>query len=240
MKKLSCYILIFSVFIMALCLFLIFYTAENSIITSGEHNFSLEKEVTVIVDAGHGGIDGGAVAADGTAEKDLNLPIAMYLNSYLSALGVKTKLTRAEDISIHSENAVTVREIKVSDIHNRMKIIEDTDNCIFLSVHQNSYGDSKYSGAQVFYSPNTTASAEIADSIQNTIVTNLQPDNKRLIKKSTKDIYLLYYAAKPAVLVECGFMTNSSELAMLKNEEYQRKMAFSIAVGILNYINKGC
>lgn len=240
MKKIVYYILIFSVLITALCMFLIFYTADNSVITSGKQNFTLEKEITVIVDAGHGGIDGGAVAEDGTVEKDLNLPIAKYVDAYLSALGVKTKLTRSEDISIHSENANTVREIKVSDIHNRMKIIEDTDNCIFLSIHQNSYDNSKYSGAQVFYSPNTTASAEIADSIQNSIVSSLQPDNKRLIKKSTKDIYLLYYAQKPAVLVECGFMTNKSELEMLKNEEYQRKMAFSIAVGILNYINKGC
>lgn len=238
MKKTGYYIFLFSVVIVSLCLFLIFYTAESSIITS--NNFSVNKEITVIVDAGHGGIDGGAVAEDGTAEKDINLPIALYLEAYLSALGVKTKLTRAEDISIHSPHANTVREIKVSDIHNRMKIIEDTDNCIFVSVHQNSYSNPKYSGAQVFYSPNTTASAEIADCIQASIVSNLQNDNSRLIKKSTKDIYLLYYAKKPAVLVECGFITNKNELELLKNGEYQRKMAFSIALGILNYINKGC
>lgn len=238
MKKTGYYIFLFSVVIVSLCLFLIFYTAESSIITS--NNFSVNKEITVIVDAGHGGIDGGAVAEDGTAEKDINLPIALYLEAYLSALGVNTKLTRAEDISIHSPHAKTVREIKVSDIHNRMKIIEDTDNCIFVSVHQNSYSNPKYSGAQVFYSPNTTASAEIADCIQASIVSNLQNDNSRLIKKSTKDIYLLYYAKKPAVLVECGFITNKNELELLKNGEYQRKMAFSIALGILNYINKGC
>lgn len=238
MKKTGYYILIFSVVIMSLCLFLIFYTAESSIITS--NNFSVDKEITVIVDAGHGGIDGGAVAEDGTAEKDINLPVALYLEAYLSAFGVKTKLTRNEDISIHSPHAKTVREIKVSDIHNRMKIIEDTDNCIFVSIHQNSYSNPKYSGAQVFYSPNTTASAEIADCIQASVVSTLQKDNGRLIKKSSKDIFLLYYSKKPAVLVECGFITNKKELELLKNDEYQRKMAFSIALGIVNYINKGC
>lgn len=241
MKKTVFYIFIFSVIIVSVCMFLIYYTAENSIITSGDGgNFSVKKEITVIVDAGHGGIDGGAVAADGTPEKDLNLSIAMYLNSYLSAFGVKTKLTRSEDISIHSPQAETIREKKVSDIHNRMKIMQDTDNCIFLSVHQNSYVDPKYSGTQVFYSPNSTISAEIADCIQNSVRTSLQNDNDRRIKKSTKDIYLLYNATKPAVLVECGFMTNKNELELLKNEEYQRKMAFLIATGILDYINKGC
>ena len=118
--------------------------------------------------------------------------------------------------------------------------MDDTDNCIFLSVHQNSYTDPKYSGTQVFYSPNSTISAEIADCIQNSVKNNLQNDNERRIKKSTKDIYLLYNAKKPAVLVECGFMTNKNELELLKTEEYQRKMAFLIATGILDYINKGC
>lgn len=241
MKKNVLYIVIFSVIIISFCLFLIYYTAENSIIASGDGgNFSFEREITVIVDAGHGGIDGGAVAADGTLEKDINLSIAMYLNSYLSAFGIKTKLTRSEDISIHSPRAETTREKKVSDIHNRMKIMDDTDNCIFLSVHQNSYTDPKYSGTQVFYSPNSTISAEIADCIQNSVKNNLQNDNERRIKKSTKDIYLLYNAKKPAVLVECGFMTNKNELELLKTEEYQRKMAFLIATGILDYINKGC
>lgn len=238
MKKTVLYILLFSIIILSVCSFFIYYTAQSSLISS--NNFSFEKTVTIVIDAGHGGVDSGAIAADGTLEKDINLPIALYLDSYLSAFGVKTKLIRAEDVSIHSPQAQTIREKKVSDIHNRMKIINDTDNCIFVSIHQNSYSDTKYSGAQVFYSPNTTASAEIADSIQKSIVGNIQNDNSRIIKKSTKDIYLLYYANKPAVLVECGFLTNGKELELLKNEEYQRKMAFCIAVGILDYINKGC
>lgn len=238
MKKYSFFILLFSVIILCLCGYLIYFTADNSIITSGKgDNIS---NITVIVDAGHGGIDGGAVANDGTVEKELNLQIANYTNEYLSAFGVKTKMTRTEDVSIHSSQAKTIREIKVSDIHNRMKIIESTDDSIFVSIHQNSYSSSKYCGTQVFYSPNTIASADIADCIQTSVVNLIQHENKRVIKKSDNGIYLLYYSKKPAVLVECGFITNNDELNLLKNSDYQRKMAFSIATGILNYIEKGC
>lgn len=202
-------------------------------------NSGLINELTLIIDAGHGGIDGGAVGVDGTNEKDINLQIATILNEFLVSYGLKTVMIRTSDCSVNDENAKTVREIKVSDIHNRMKIMNSYENCLFISIHQNSYNSSKYWGTQVFYSPNNEESMQLASSIQNSVVSLLQNNNERQIKKCGKSVYLLYYAKKPAVLVECGFMTNSEELSLLKNEEYQRKMAFSIANGILDYLNKG-
>ncbi len=198
-----------------------------------------DTKPTFIIDAGHGGIDGGAIGADGTPEKDINLQISLYLNEILRSYGFNTVMIREDDRSVHSDSAKTVREIKVSDIHNRMSVMENTDNCIFISIHQNSYNSSKYWGTQVFYSPNTLESKLLADEIQQSVVSLLQSNNERQIKECGKSVYLLYYAKKPAVLVECGFITNYSDLELLKNEEYQRKMAFSVANGILNYVNKG-
>ena len=198
-----------------------------------------DTKPTFIIDAGHGGIDGGAIGADGTPEKDIDLQISLYLNEILRSYGFNTVMIREDDRSVHSDSAKTVREIKVSDIHNRMSVMENTDNCIFISIHQNSYNSSKYWGTQVFYSPNTQESKLLADEIQQSVVSLLQSNNERQIKECGKSVYLLYYAKKPAVLVECGFITNYSDLELLKNEEYQRKMAFSVANGILNYVNKG-
>ncbi len=238
MKRYSLFIILFSVIIIFLCGFLIYFTAESSIITSSEP-FDADA-VTVVIDAGHGGADGGAVGYDGTAEALINLSISKDIAEILNSFGIKTVMTRTDENSIHSENAVSLREQKVSDIHNRMKIMNETDNCIFVSIHQNSFENSTLWGTQVFYSPNTTSSPELADCIQSSVVKLLQPDNKRVIKKCGKSVYLLYNAKKTSVLVECGFMTNKTELDELKTEEYQRKMAFSIAMGIIDYINKGC
>ncbi len=192
---------------------------------------------TVIIDAGHGGPDGGTCGSDGTLEKDINLPIAKKLNEILSSLGVKTIMVRTEDISIHDESAKSIRQKKISDIHNRLKLIEETPNCIFVSIHQNHYAVEKYYGTQVFYSPGDACSEVLADNIQQTVASLIQPENTRVIKKCGTDIYLLYHAKVPAVMVECGFISNEQELMKLKTDAYQNKLAFSIAMGIINYIN---
>ncbi|MGN0519500.1 MAG: N-acetylmuramoyl-L-alanine amidase [Candidatus Fimenecus sp.] len=221
-------------FILAFCL--LFYTYVYR--SAQTANAPVQtKETVVIIDAGHGGEDGGAVAADGTVEQLLNLQIAQYLEAQLQVFGIETVMTRTTEDSIHSAEADTTRERKVSDIHNRMKIMEETENAVFVSIHQNKYESSTQWGTQVFYSPNTTSSAALADCIQKTVVSTLQPDNKRVIKKSGSSIYLLYYAKKTAVLVECGFLSNPQETAKLKDENYQKQMAFSIALGILEYMN---
>ncbi len=188
----------------------------------------------IIIDAGHGGEDGGAVAGDGTVEKDLNLEIALKLNVFLSIMGYKTELVRSTDTAIHT-NGETIRQRKISDIKNRFSLMNKYDNCLYISVHQNKFSDDSIYGAQTFYSPNNVESKILAEFIQKSISSQLQPDNNRVIKKSGTDIYLLYNATKPTVMVECGFVSNKMDLSNLKKPEYQNKMAISIAFGIINY-----
>ena len=199
-------------------------------------NYSVENVPVIIIDAGHGGEDGGAVGIDGTAEKDLNLSISLKLNEILSTMGYQTRMVRTTDNSIHNADADTVRERKVSDIHNRAAIMNEYENCIYVSIHQNKYSGSSIWGAQTFYSPNNEESKELAQLIQSSIANNVQPDNKRVIKQSGTNIYVLYNATKPAVMVECGFVSNANELEQLKDDEYQKKMAFAISNGIINYL----
>lgn len=191
---------------------------------------------TIIIDAGHGGFDGGTQASDGTVEKDINLRIALYLNDFLQTFGYETVLTRDSDESLEDENLKTIREKKKSDIYNRFDLMESTENAIFVSIHQNHYPVEKYHGTQVFYSPEQAEdSSKLAQSIQEAVVELLQNDNDRQIKKCGTSVYLIYNAVKPAVLVECGFMSNTEEAELLKTQDYQKKIAFCIAVGIQNY-----
>ena len=188
----------------------------------------------IIIDAGHGGEDGGAVGIDGTFEKALNLQIALRVNDILSVFGYKTHLIRTTDTAIHTTGD-TIRERKISDIHNRADMMNLYDKCIYLSIHQNKYEYSEIWGAQTFYSANFDESREIAQLIQNAVKSQLQPENKRQVKQSGTDIYVLYNATKPAVMVECGFLSNSNELNLLKDCTYQSKMSLSIVTGIINY-----
>ncbi len=198
------------------------------------NTISVDNLPVIIIDAGHGGEDGGAVGIDGTYEKDINLQISLKLNDLLSIFGYQTHLIRTTDTAIHTLGD-TIRERKVSDIHNRTDTMNLYKNCIYLSIHQNKYSDSRIWGAQTFYSANFDESKEIAQFIQNAVSSQLQPENKRHIKKSGTDIYVLYNATKPAVMVECGFVSNQNELSQLKDGIYQNNMALSIATGIINY-----
>lgn len=198
-------------------------------------SMSEQNGPVIIIDPGHGGEDGGAVAADGTVEKDINLAISLKLNDILSSFGYKTCLIRDTDISICDESASTVRERKVSDIHNRANFMKKYDNCIYVSIHQNKFDSSSIWGAQTFYSPNNNESASLAEFIQESIAAKIQPDNNRVIKKSGTNIYVLYNAVCPAVMVECGFLSNPQELTSLKSDDYQSQMAYAISYGIFNY-----
>lgn len=198
---------------------------------------SVLGDYTVVLDAGHGGIDGGTTADDGTPEKIINLQIAQKLEQILNAMGIKTVMTRTDDESIHDSDANTIRQKKVSDIKNRLKIIENTENAIFVSIHQNHFGDSKYSGTQVFYSKNNPRSKELAEAIRAQIILNLQKENTREVKQSGTEIYLLYHSKVPSVMVECGFLSNKNETEKLKQESYQRQLAFLTALGIVEFLN---
>lgn len=202
---------------------------------SSENKFN-SKKLTVIIDAGHGGFDGGTSTKDGVTEKGINLNIALYLKEYLNFFGFDVVMTRETDTSTESEGLKTIRSKKSSDLHNRMSLMEKTDNSIFVSIHQNHFSSPEYKGAQVFYSPEfSEQSSLLAENIQESIVYYLQKDNTRQIKPCGTSVYLIYKAVKPAVLVECGFLSNIEDAENLQNEIYQRKIALCIAIGILNY-----
>lgn len=194
---------------------------------------------TVIVDAGHGGEDGGAVGIDGTNEKDINLNIALKLERILSFYGFNVIMTRTQDVMTCDEGLSTLRERKVSDIHNRFALIEANPDAIFVSVHQNKFNDTNQNGTQVFYSGNNEKSKLLAENIQTAVVSVLQPSNKRVVKRSGSGIYLLYHTRAPAVLVECGFISNPDEVKRLNDDSYRMKTAMLIADGILKYYMNG-
>lgn len=196
-----------------------------------------EKELIVVIDAGHGGEDSGAVA-NSVLEKDINLEIALKLRDMLKASGIEVKMIRESDVSIYDTASGTIRERKVSDLKNRVKIVNNNKKNILVSIHQNKFEQSKYSGAQMFYSANNDKSQILAENIRKSITGLIQPENKRELKKGGSDIYLLNKAIVPAVIVECGFISNEEEAKNLSNEEYQSKMAFAIYCGILEYKNK--
>lgn len=211
-----------------------FYTVTHNTVDASLNSV---KYKTVIIDAGHGGVDGGTSADDGTLEKDLNLQIALKLNEILKSMGVKTVLIRDSDISIHDDTAKTIRQKKVSDLKNRLNIINQTDESIFVSIHQNHFGNPKYRGTQIFYSKNNPLSQKLAESIRMPVISYLQTENTREIKQSGTEIYLLYHAQSPSVMVECGFLSNPDEANNLKNENYQQKFVFMIALGIIDYFS---
>lgn len=233
MKRL--YVPLISIVICALI-----FNATAYIYSSDNASSSTEKPSklpVIIIDAGHGGFDGGAVADDGTVEKDINLKIALYLDECLQLSGFETVLTRYTDTSLEDSGLNTIRQKKTSDIHNRLKVMEETDNAIFISIHQNKYSVEKYKGLQVFYSPNfSEQSSLLAENIQENVTKMLQPDNDRMIKECGTSVYLIYNAVKPAVLVECGFLSNYSETQLLKTEQYQKQIAFCIATGIQDFV----
>ena len=192
---------------------------------------------TVIVDAGHGGDDGGAIGIDGTVEKDINLDIALKLEKILKFYGFNVIMTRTQDVMTCDDGLDSLRKRKISDIHNRFELMRKNPDAIFISVHQNKFEDSSQHGTQVFYSGNDERSKELAEAIQTSVTLTLQRKNDRVVKKSGSGIYLLYHAKVPAVLVECGFISNSDEVKKLKDESYRMKLAILIADGLLKYLS---
>lgn len=191
-----------------------------------------ESAVTVVIDAGHGGEDGGTSSTSGLRESGLNLEISLRLNDLLHFLGVKTVMVRQTDISVYTEGT-TIAQKKVSDIHNRVKLVEETPNALLVSIHQNHFSEEKYRGAQVFYAA-TDGSQELAEQIQAAIATQVDTNNHRECKKA-QDIYLLTHVSCPAVLVECGFLSNPAETKLLQDPDYQKKLAATLAVCIASY-----
>ena len=190
---------------------------------------------TVVLDAGHGGEDGGAVAADGTLEKNLNLEFTKCISVFFDLFGISYKTTRTTDVSVGDPSLSSVRERKRSDILRRFQMVNQYSDSVLLSIHQNLFTQSEYCGAQVFYAKCQPESEKIAKCIQSTVASFMQPDNHREIKGSDSNIYLLYNAKRPSVLVECGFLSNPEELLKLKSPEYRSALSYAIVRGFMAY-----
>ena len=215
------------------------FTVENSLYGSGYIEAVVSESIakTIIIDAGHGGEDCGAIGSDGVYEKDLNLAFAFSIGELLVKKGYAVVYTRTEDKLLYREEE-NIRGIrKISDLKNRCKIAAEYPEAIFISIHMNSYSNPKYSGLQVYYSTKNEESAELASHVQNSVRNTLQTTNNRKIKPG-KDIYVLENTENISILIECGFLTNPAECKLLEEKEYQKSLSFSIVCGIIEYDNK--
>lgn len=179
----------------------------------------------IIIDAGHGGEDGGAVGQSGVLEKDINLKIAKSLEEMLRSAGYETVMTRTDDRMLYDRNVDYKGRKKRLDLEARLKVAQGKENAIFVSIHMNAFPQSQYSGLQVYYSTNNNASAILAENIQSDTKELLLPNNERRTKPSGGTSYLLDRIAHPSVLVECGFLSNPDECQKLGTESYQRQLA---------------
>lgn len=221
------------IYICVLSAILIIAFYLNRSITTGSLQEPIPRKVCFIIDAGHGGVDGGAVSCTGIYESHINLQIALRLDDLLHLLGYKTRMIRTEDISIHTSGQ-TIGAKKSSDLKERVRIVNETPNAILLSIHQNFYTDSFYKGAQVFY-PDTDESQLLAKQLQNAFVQTLNIGSKRQIKK-TEGLYLFRHIQKPGVLIECGFLSNYEEEMLLRDPIYQKKICCVVASACANYL----
>lgn len=186
----------------------------------------------IVIDAGHGGEDGGACAEDGTMEKDLNLAVATATAQLLRAAGFDVRMTREDDrllYDLYGEQTDYSGKKKTYDLKNRLRFTKENGAALFVSIHMNQFPSENVRGLQVYYAA-SDKSRTVAEAIQNHARTYLQPTNTRLPKKTTSAIYLLHRMEIPAVLVECGFLSNAGELEKLKDPQYRQALALTIAV----------
>ncbi len=195
-----------------------------------------KTEYTIVIDAGHGGEDGGAVGTNGCLEKDINLATSKILCDLLRNSGVKVIMTREDDRMLY--DTADAGKKKMQDLKNRLKIAEAAENPILISIHMNTFPATACRGGQVYYSPNCKESEAFAQIIQTDLAKYLQPDNKRPTKEATSSIYLLNNLKVPGVLVECGFISSPEETELLCDTGYQHKLALCMYSSILEYINQ--
>lgn len=196
-----------------------------------------EKHINIILDAGHGGEDGGAVGGNGEVEKDINLAIVTQLKQLFLLDGFSVTTIRESDKAICDEGLDTIRERKRSDLTNRLKLYNKSKNNIVLSIHQNKFQKSNCKGAQIFYSKNNEKSEMLGEHIRTSINSLLQPENTRELEMAGENIFLMKNAEVPAVIVECGFLSNKEETQLLITTEYQNRMAYAIYLGFLDFYN---
>lgn len=186
----------------------------------------------IVIDPGHGGEDGGATGVAGTRESDLNLAVSLRLQALLRLFGHEPVMVRTTDTAVYSAGAGTISEKKVSDIHNRVRLVNDTPGALLVSIHQNFFTQGKYSGAQVFYADDAY-SRELAQQLQAQLRASLDPGNRREAKGAAGTVYLMNHIQTPGILVECGFLSNAAEEARLNTPAYQTRLAMTMAAVLL-------
>lgn len=193
----------------------------------------MERLHRIVIDPGHGGVDGGAVSCSGKCESNFNLQIALRLNDLFHLLGCDTLMIRSTDTSVYTSGQ-TIAQKKVSDLRQRVRIVNRTQNSLLLSIHQNTFPESQYSGAQVFY--NSTAKSEtLAKELQEALVSSINPGSNRKAKQGS-GIYLLDKITAPGILVECGFLSNPREEAKLQSPEYQKELCCVIGASVARFL----
>ena len=233
-KALNFFIKLFSFFI----IFVISLRVSAGVIVNSEAYYAAvvaaSERKTIIIDAGHGGEDCGAIGVSGVYEKDLNFSVANTLGEMLTENGFAVIYTRTEDKLLYTEEENIHGIRKISDLKNRCKIGAEHKSALFVSIHMNSYQNEKYSGLQVYYGLKDESSESISRVIQKTVKDLLQNENKRSVKAG-KNMYLLENLENPAVLIECGFLSNREECEKLSEKEYQKQLCFSILCAIIEY-----
>lgn len=221
--------------VMALILFVLIYSLSRqaAILASSSSVSSAEKKFVVVIDSGHGGNDPGKIGVDGTLEKDINLQIAQLLKQYLEASDVQVIMTREDDRGLYSEND---NHKKMADMRARCQLINDAAPDLVISIHQNSYHEEAVSGGQVFYYKRSENGKRLAEILQKRFDFILAESNTRKAK-ANDSYYLLLHVKQPIVIVECGFLSNWKESSLLSSEEYQNRLAWTIHMGIMEYLN---
>ena len=227
--------LFFSLLTISLCAVVIVAVNYKKAINVINNNIGTK---IILIDPGHGGIDGGATSKSGVVEKNINLSIALKLREILRAKGYKVLMTRQEDVGLYSDKG-RIRDKKIEDLNNRCKMKAESNCDMFISIHQNKFEQSQYYGAQVWYSRNQK-SRILAQIIQRNLREDINNNNKRVEKPANNSIKVLRcYDTMPSVLVECGFLSNPDEEQKLITDEYQRKIAESIAKSVDEYFESG-
>lgn len=190
------------------------------------------RGVCIIVDAGHGGEDGGATSCSGVLESQFNLEIALRLNDLLQFMGYDTKMVRTTDSAVHAEGE-TIAARKRSDLNNRVRLVNTTENALLISIHQNTFPDGRYSGPQVFFAK---GSEQMAKHFQIILNRSLSPKSSRQAKPA-KGVYLMEHISAPGILIECGFLSNPQEEAKLRDPSYQQKISCVIVSALCEYLS---
>lgn len=222
-----------SVVFMTVCVIIL----TNQTVLAVSKTKGVEREHLIVIDAGHGGEDGGAISCTGKLESTYNLEIAKRLNDICHLLGYATQMIRTEDVSVYKYGN-TILQKKVSDLRERTRIVNECgENAVLLSIHQNYFSQPQYHGAQVFYGAGEGSEA-LAKIIQAQITDRLNPGSKRMAKQGT-GIYILEKTKCPSVLIECGFLSNPEEEAKLGQEDYQKKIVTLLSATLVDYLGKG-